>query len=431
NGAAKMAKMKELTPTWGEHKYLYRIGHGPTDGRNDSAYMTGFHFEKTWDVQTAYPYDDIRNALKEANGLGADQMHVVNFGTSDAAEAGRYVSFLNHAGDANRAAHPIAQQNVQMFEMGNEISWDIVRGHAQYAATETAYATRAKQFAQAMRAKSDVPIKIGAVASTNSNWFGTGWSGGATTVKNILTTMGPDCDFLIFHGYPSWPLTIAGNLDTIIAQNEWSKQKLEKEIKPAIKQYAGGRDVFLANTEFFDNMYSDTTRSRGMFGAMYSADTLLLAMNEDIRTSVQFSMDHGDMSDSAFFIGNDPNNTTAIFKFQKMLAEHWGDNIVATTSTGIPTKTVTGASASVVMPKLSFSAATSGSKTYVMVLNRTNDSDITSAVNVGFTPSAVTAYTLAGTTGWDSANGTVATSTPNLAGMTFKKASVTILEISR
>jgi hypothetical protein len=269
------------------------------------------------------------------------------------------------------------------------------------------------------------------VATTNSNWMGSGWSGGATSVKNILTTMGSDVDFLIYHGYPSWPMQISGNLDTFMAQNEWNKQKLEKEIKPAIQQYAGGRDVFIANTEFFSNLYNDVTRSRGMYGAMYSADTLLLAMNEDIRTSVQFCMDHGDMADASFFIGNDPNNTTAIFKFQKMLAQHWGDNIVATSGTGIPTKTVTGAAATVNMPKLSFSAATSGTKTYVMVLNRTNDADVTSAVNVGFTPSAVTAYTLAGPSGWDSANGDVTTSTPNLAGMTFKKASITILEITR
>ena len=63
---------------------------------------------------------------------------------------------------------------------------------------------------------------------------------------------------------------------------------------------------------------------------------LVLAMNEDIRTSVQFCFDHKDMADSSFFIGNDPENTTALFKFQKMLAQHWGDEIVATTSQNIP-----------------------------------------------------------------------------------------------
>ncbi|HEY9856510.1 MAG TPA: hypothetical protein V6D05_12285, partial [Stenomitos sp.] len=44
NGAAKLDKLKELRPNWGQGRYMYRIGHGPTDGRNDYSYMTGYHF---------------------------------------------------------------------------------------------------------------------------------------------------------------------------------------------------------------------------------------------------------------------------------------------------------------------------------------------------------------------------------------------------
>jgi hypothetical protein len=430
NGAAKLQKLKELTPTWGERKYLYRIGHGPTDGRNDYAYMTGFHFEQAWGKTAAYPYDDIREGLKEAATLGADQLHVINFGTSDADEAGRYVSYLNKAGDANRAQYPIAQQNVKQFEIGNEIAWSMVRGHAEHAPNETAYAQRAKLFAQKMRANSDVPILIGANGSINSNWEGNGWSGGATTVKNILQTMGSDVDFLTYHGYPSWPLYKAGDNLTLMAQNEWNRQKLEREIKPAIRTYAGGRDVYIANTEFFTHLYNDVTRSRGMFGALYSADTLTLAMNQDIRTAVQFAFEHKDMADASFFINNDVNNTTAIFKFQKMLAQHWGDHIVKTEGASIPAVNVAGASTSLSMPRLSFSAATSGNKVFVIVTNRTNDADVTAKVDVGFTPTAVSAYELAGT--WDAANGTEATvASPNLGAYTFKRASVTIFEMTR
>jgi len=430
NGAAKLNKLKELAPQWGERKYLYRIGHGPTDGRNDYTYMTGFHFEQAWNQTKAYPYDDIREGLKEANALNADQMHVINFGTSNADEAGRYVSYLNKAGDANRAKYPFAQQNVKLFEIGNEIAWSMVRGHNQYAPNETVYAQRAKQFAQKMRANSDVPIKIGANGSINSNWMGNGWSGGATTVKNIMQNMGTDVDFLLYHGYPSWPLWKKEDNLTLMAQNTWNEKKISEEIKPAIRQYAGGRDVYIANTEFFTHLYNDVTRSRGMFGALYSADTLNLAFNQDIRTSVQFAFEHKDMADASFFIGNDPNNTTAIFKFQKMLAQHWGDNIVKTTGTGIPAVRVNGASTSLDMPRLAYSAATTGSKVFVIVTNRTNDADVKSNINVGFTPSSVTAYELAGS--WDSANGTERTITnPSLNGYNFKRASVTIFEINR
>ena len=432
NGAAKLVKMQELTPTWGGGKYLYRIGHGPTDGRNDYSYMTGFHFEQCWDKAGGYPYDDLRNALRDADAMGADQHHVVNYGTGTPEEAGRYVSYLNKATDANRAAHPYRQVNARLFEIGNEIPWSMVRGHDTYAPNETVYANRAKLFAQAMRANSDVPIQIGAVASINANWMGNGWSGGATTVKNILTIMGDQVDYLVFHGYPSWPLYKAGDLTTVMAQNEWNRLKLENEIKPAIRQYAGGRDVWIADTEFFTALYNDVTRSRGLFGALYAADTLTLSMNQDIREAIEFCFDHKEMADAAFFMNGDPNKTTALFKFQAMLAKHWGDAIVATSSSQVPTVNVTGASTSVTLPKLTYTASTSGSRTWVMVTHRMNDADVKASVALGFTPSAITAYTLTDAGGWDAANATVTTSSPSsLNGYTFKKASVTIFEIDR
>jgi hypothetical protein len=262
--------------------------------------------------------------------------------------------------------------------------------------------------------------------------MGNGWSGGATTIKNILTTMGSDVDFVQYHGYPSWPLYKAGDMLTMMAQNEWNKEKLEKEIKPAIKQYAGGRDVYIANTEFFSNLYNDVPRARGMMGALYSADTLTLAINQDIRTAVQFCFEHKDMGDASFFIGNNAENTTAFFKLQKMLAQHWGDNVVQSTGQAIPSVPVTGAATSLTLPRLSFAAATTGNKVFVMVTNRTNHGDIKSNVNVGFKPSSVTAYQLKGTNGWDSANGDIATlNNASLDGFNFPKASVTIFEICK
>jgi alpha-L-arabinofuranosidase len=432
NAAAKLAKVKELQPTWGSRKYLYRIGHGPTDGRNDYSYMTGFHFEKAWNQTKTYPYDDIREGLKEAATLGADQMHVVNFGTSDPAEAGRYVSYLNKATDANRTKYPFAQQNVRMFELGNEIAWSMVRGHDKYASNERVYAERAKLFAQEMRKNSDVPILIGANASINSNWEGNGWSGGAATVKNILTIMGDQVDFLLYHGYPSWPLYKDGDLTTLIAQNAWNDEKITREIMPAIKAHSNGRNVRIANTEFFTHLYNDVTRSRGMFGALYSADTVTLALKHNMLSSVQFAMEHKDMADASFFINNDANNTTAIFKFQKMLAQHWGDSIVKSEGSGIPTMRVNGASTTLQMPKLSFVASKTGSKVFVMVTHRTNDADLKASINVGFTPKAVTAYELSDPNGWNAANATVNTvANPSLTNYTFKKASVTIFEISQ
>ncbi|MEB3285424.1 MAG: discoidin domain-containing protein [Candidatus Sericytochromatia bacterium] len=432
NGAAKLQKMRELTPQWGDRKYLYRIGHGPTDGRYDYSYMTGFHFESVWGKNGGYPYDDVRNGIQEANVLGADQMHVVNYGTSNPEEAGRYVGYLNKMSDPNRSRYPIAQQNVRMFEIGNEIPWSMVRGHNEFAPNETVYAQRAKLFAQQMRANSDVPIQIGAVASINSNWLGNGWSGGTTTVKNILQIMGDQVDFLIYHGYPSWPLHRNGDLNTVIAQNEWNRQKLSNEIIPAIRQYGGGRDIRIANTEFFTHMYSDALRSRGLFGALYAADTLNLSFNLNLLTSVEFCFDHKELADAAFFFNNDPNNTTPIFKFQKMLAEHWGDQIVSSSGNQIPTATVAGAATNVTLPKLAYSAATSGNKVFLMVIHRLDDADIPARVSVGFTPTRITSHTLSDPQGWNAPNASVTTRpVGSLDNYTFPKSSVTILEIER
>jgi hypothetical protein len=431
NGQAKLEKLKELRPTWGAARYMYRIGHGPTDGRSDYGYMTGYHFEQCWDKNGGYPYDDLRNALKEANQLDAEQLHVVNFGTSDAQEAARYVSYLNNPSDSNRAAHPYPVQNAKYFELGNEISWSVVRGHDQYAANDQQYAQRAKEFAQAMRAASPTPIKIGAVATTNSNWLGDGWSGGANTVKTILQTMGNDVDFLIYHGYPSWPMKQDGNLMSLMAQNAWNDQKLTSEIDPAIRQYET-HPVFIANTEFFTELYSDPSTARAMFGALYSADTVTLAFNHAMIIANQFCFDHGDQSDASFFVNDDPNRTTPIFAFQKMLAKNWGDTILRTEGQAIPTVHVSGNSAQIDMPKLAYTAARGANgHVYVMVTNRTSDSDVSSQVALGFRPSSVAAHVLKGSNGWTSGPGDAQETTRNVSldgPLTFPAASVTILE---
>jgi hypothetical protein len=147
---------------------------------------------------------------------------------------------------------------------------------------------------------------------------------------------------------------------------------------------------------------------------------------------VEFCFDHKELADAAFFFNNDPNQTTAIFKFQQLLAEHWGDEIVGSSGRGIPAVAVAGASTSLQLPRLAFSAARSGDRLWVMVVNRTNEGPVTTDVAVGFTPSRVTAYTLADTAGWDAANGTVQTRTlGSLQGVSFPRASVTILELDR
>jgi hypothetical protein len=213
----------------------------------------------------------------------------------------------------------------------------------------------------------------------------------------------------------------------MIAQHEWNRQKIHNEIRPAIAQAAGGRDVWIANTEAY--AYGIDPPSRNLFGALYNASSVVVAMQEDIRVVIEFSLSHGNIRDSRFFYNDDPNQPTPIFKWHKMLAQHWGDYIVQTSGSQIPT-VVAGDSGNVNMPKLTFTAAVQGDKVFVLVVNQVDDTDVTASVNLGYYPASVTAYELAGAEGYYTVNPEVATIvSPRLDNYLFKRASITIFEL--
>lgn len=436
NQAAKTERIRALRPTWGQAKYMYRIGHSATDGRSEYPDMPGFHFEQQWGRMGPYPYDDPRHAVEEAHDFEAETIHVVNFGTSDPAEAARYVSYLNNPQDPNRLAYPRSTEGARYFEIGNELSFHNIRGHHEHAATEVQYAQRAKLFAQAMRAASPFPIRIGAVASTNSGFT---WDGGgreAKLVKNILQIMGDDVDFLTYHGYPAWPLWNGQKFEPrqLMAQNAYTDRLLTNTLLPAIKQYAT-HPVQLANTEFFTHQYDEPHLARGLFGALYAADNVMLALNHDMVTAVQFSLDHGNHADSAFFIDDDANRVTAIYQFQQMLAKHWGDGQLQIQPQGIPmTKIPLYNGQTFDHPSLAFTASKGyDGRLYLMALNRTPETAISVWIALGLLGSRATAYELAGTNGWQSdPSQTRVTIRPvDLAApVAFPGASLTILEIT-
>ena len=217
-----------------------------------------------------------------------------------------------------------------------------------------------------------------------------------------------------------------------MAQNEWNRQKIENEIEPAIR--ASGRAVRLANTEFFTNQYNDKAHAQGLFGALYAADSLILAMNKRLLACVEFCFSHGNNADAAFFYDDDPARPTPIYALHSLLARHWGDTIVKATAQGLPSRHVACSSGAIDVPSLAMSAATSanGSRLYLLVLNRTNETDVAARIDVGFAPSSVTAYTLGGPEGWDSTAAGVTTSADvGLDAHVFPRATVTLLEIVR
>ncbi len=399
-GAEKLARLRELRPRWGQGRMMLRIGHGPTDGRFDHPGMTGYHFEECWNRRGPYPYDDVRFALEDARDLGAEMLHVINYGTSTPDEAARLVRYLNDPDSPARQEHPIDTPPTRYFEIGNEISWSMVRGHAEHAPDEVTYARRALEFIRAMRAASPVPIHIGVVASTNSNWLGDGWSGRDSTVKRMLAVLGDEVDFLVYHGYPSWPLKRDRDLTTLMAQNTWNHHLLEGVIGPAIRQ-AVSHPVAIANTEFFTEQYDSPRHARGLFGTLYAADTVALAFRHGMPIANQFCLDHGDMADASYFIGDDPTRVTPIFRFQRLLAQHWGEQLLETSTRGVPTVEVIGSDARVQMPELEMVASRDRDTIHLMILHRTEGAPHTVRI-AGLPVGPAVTTVLTGTSGWGS-----------------------------
>ncbi|MBU6430220.1 MAG: hypothetical protein KGR26_14485, partial [Cyanobacteria bacterium REEB65] len=226
----------------------------------------------------------------------------------------------------------------------------------------------------------------------------------------------------------------SGDLQTIMAQNAWNREKLQTEIFPAIAKHLHGHPVTVANTEFSTELYSDPQRARGLFGALYSADSLATALDLGLETAVQFCLDHGDQADSSFFMGNDPARVTPIFLVQRLLARHWGGQELPVCTANLPTVHVQGDGTSVNMPLLGLAAARSHEgKIFVLAVNRTEDQSVSAQLHFGKADHRLVAHRILGSDGWNTTPEEVREeddSLPPGAAVEFPPASVTILEAS-
>ncbi len=399
--AAMIAAYAGLKPQFAQKKLLYRLGHGPTDGRLDWQGMDGYHFEAMWGKDGPYPYDDLRHGLREARALGADLDVVVNFGSGDAAEAGRLVSYLNRKDDPLRKSHGLPPFDVALFEIGNEMGWKTVRGHDQHAPSERAYAERALGFARAMRENSDIPIEVGATASINSNFTGDGWASGAEAVTNIIAIMGEDVDFITYHGYPSTPLKKPGDPLAIMAQNQWNRDKLSREIFPAIersrRKYGISQPIAVGNTEYFTELYRGDYQ-RGVLEALYTADSIVTALALRLKAAINFCFMHDESPDSLFFENNDAAGRTAVFAVHELLARELGDEVVASSATDSETVLVRGGQADgdVALEKLAFVATRKADGALSLLLVNRVEEPVALTIDPAFRPRAARRITLRG-----------------------------------
>lgn len=405
NLAGKLAAYGAIQPVFGERKKLYRLGHGPTDGRLDEPhrYMTGYHFEDYWGKDGPYPYDDLRYGLREAQAMDCDLTVVVNYGSGTPEEAGRLVSYLNRRDDPVRNAHGDPPWNVTYFELGNEVTWRMQVGHDPYALTPETYAARAREFAREMRKNSDIPIKIGMVGSINGSWLNDDWPNDESgdrlhNLDPILDIMGEEVDFFIYHGYPQF----TGSDFEIMASNQWFSDKLRKKIFPTIAEGVArnriSHPVEVANSEFFSATY-DSDHRQGVLEALYGADSMVTALNLDIKMAVGFCFsfaEHNANAQDLFFLNDDPAQPSALFSVHKLAAESLGDTVVRACGEGIPGRPMEGLDGGM-LDALSFAATlcADGSAALLLV-NRLEEPVCGVEIDAGFPPSRAVMKTLEG-----------------------------------
>ena len=338
----KLQVYGEIKPRFGEKRKLYRLGHGPTDGRLDEPhrYMTGYHFEDYWGKTGPYPYDDIRIGLNEAKSMDCDLTVVVNYGSGTPEEAGRLVSYLNKKDDAVRRSHGDDPWNVRYFELGNEVTWRLQVGHDPYTLSPEIYAERAKEFAVQMRKNSDIPIQIGLVCSINGSWINDDWPNDESgdrmrDVETMIGIMGDDVDFLIYHGYPQ----LTGSDLRLMGSNQWFTDKLLKKIIPTVREAETrnrlSHPIHIVNSEYFTSEYS-SDHHQGTLEALYTADTMVTCINLDIKMAVSFCFSSNVIAQSLFFLNDDPTQPTSLYQVHKLVAENMGEVVLPVTASDMP-----------------------------------------------------------------------------------------------
>ncbi|MEM6804324.1 MAG: lectin-like protein [Bacteroidota bacterium] len=350
----------------------------------------GFHFEemigrisnKSGNVEKYAQYDDIKYYIAEAVAMDADMTVTVNFSSGTPSEAvgliSRIKSELNGSLD-----------RLQYIELGNEVSEPYIKGNRKYFGLDrdgncveydskskdrAEYGENAIKFSNALRSYLDANggehVKIGVVGTTNSYWA---WNdpnpSNGETLADLLNATNPNyageladyIDFVIYHGYPSYPILNSaqeypnaplinpqtGQIYTdselaqlILAQNPWNIERRIGQQKAIIAANTD-REIGIANSEYYSHINS-SARPDLVFSiteALYSADNMLTALNEDMEMAINFAFYHwqdnqGVVSDNIFFsldandnfIENKPS-----FEVHKLIASELGEQKIAST----------------------------------------------------------------------------------------------------
>lgn len=420
-------KYGRIKPAFGNGKKIYRLGHLVTDGIGP---YDGYIFDQHFNQAGPYPYDDISYGLEEAAQMDADVTMVVNFAAENAVQkAADLVSYLRNSGYIDL---------VKYFEIGNEVGFFLNKGHCDYACTAEEYADRLNDIVNAMKSVDPtLELTIGAAISASSDWAGFGcsdfeWSCGDNEhtpsvswgepeqiVRDLLDAAAPNVDFLIYHGYISYPIGVAVDArlnvvtDTdmgkaMMAQNDWNVNMIQNRIEPIIEEYEleYNKEISIANTEYFthlsaeegyNNVVSRANLVHGTLEGMFTADNMITAAKLDLEMAVNFSFFHKgydiDHSSNIFFVHNNPNNVKPAFQIHKLIAENLGTTVVSSNGIDLPQSStinfwenaLVGCGDPYCNPNnrtpyssITYVATERPNGTIaILILNRTNDQDIT------------------------------------------------------
>ena len=196
--------------------------------------------------------------IRFCRNVGAEPAIVVNVEgrTATAEEAAAWVDYANgpptSAGGARRAARGNAAPfGVRLWELGNEIWGDWVRGHSD---AET-YARNYLRYRSAMKAV-DPSIELIAVGDNDMDWN-----------RTVLKLAGPQIDYLSIHHY--YGLREMQDDALNLMARPLFYERFYQQVGALLRALAPGRDIKLAINEW--NTSLPVPRQHSMESALYAA----------------------------------------------------------------------------------------------------------------------------------------------------------------
>jgi alpha-N-arabinofuranosidase len=389
--------------------YHWRDGIGPQASRPETPHQPG-------DASSRHTFGT-DEALEFAERVGGELLITVNAHTGSPEEAADWVRYVNGSRPGR----------VPFWEIGNEfyIKND---SPANAAIPPAEYVDRLLRFAAAMRA-ADPTIRLLGIGGENyglytSNFY-PGWN------REVLTRAGGTIDYLAVHNayQPAVLENPATDVRTVYAAMLASPLLIRDNLKlvaEQIDEYAGSRDVRIAVTEWgplfhFDprSRWVDHTKTLG--SALFVASTLK-AFIESPKTEIANAFKLNEPGFMGWIgattakhltsrPGPDQYRPTAPYYALQLYTRHFGDTLVASTTTGPTYDSVAVGMAAAVrnVPYLETVASRSadGQRLFLMIINKHFDSPITARFTLAdFTPGKTgTAWMLTGA-GIDAHTGT-------------------------